>query len=320
MQTKLCELVGIDLPIVQAGMSIYTSPTLAAAVSNAGALGSLGIWQRPVEQVRGDLELLRELTDRPFALNHVVPDLNDEAFQLTLQAAPAVMAFALDDAGSLIPRVHDVGSLAMQQVHTVEQAERSAEHGADIIVAQGSEAGGYGGAVPTFALVPQVVDAVRPVPVIAAGGISDGRGLVAALALGAAGVNLGTRFLACDESPVSEGYREAILRSASQDWRQFEYHNVVRPNPGTRGYGTRVRLLQTSFTEKHEARLRQGHLSTDDVEVEMLTAAEQGQLDEFFVCAGQSAGMIHTTIPAARILRDIANEAEDAYRRVGEAL
>ena len=319
MRTKLCALVGIDFPVIQAGMSIYTSPALAAAVSNSGALGSLGVWQRPVAQLRGDLELLRELTDGPFALNHVVPDLNDEAFELTLQAAPAVMAFALDDAGPLIPRVHDVGSLAMQQVHTVEQAERAAEHGADLIVAQGGEAGGYGGAVSTVALVPQVVDAVRPVPVIAAGGVSDGRGLVAALALGAAGVNLGTRFLACDESPVSERYREAILRSASQDWRQFEYHNVVHPNPGARGYGTRVRLLQTSFTEKHEARLHERRLSADDVEVEMLRAFEQGQLDEHFVSAGQSAGMIGTTVPAAHILRDIADEAEDAYRRVGEA-
>ena len=102
VRTRLCELVGTDIPIVQAGMSIYTSPALCAAVSNAGALGSLGVWQRPVEQLRADLALLRELTNRPFALNHVVPDLNEDAFELTLQAAPTVIACALDDPG---PRI-----------------------------------------------------------------------------------------------------------------------------------------------------------------------------------------------------------------------
>lgn len=319
MRTRLCELVGVDLPIVQAGMSIYTSPELAAAVSNAGALGSLGVWQRPVEQLRTDLATLRDLTDRPFALNHVVPDLNEEAFDLTLQVAPAVIAFALDDAGALIARVHDVGSLAMQQVHTVVQAERAAESGADLIVAQGGEAGGYGGVVSTLALVPQVVDAVDPIPVIASGGISDGRGLVAALALGAVGVNLGSRFLASDESPVSDRYRQAIVQSASQDWTQFAYQNVTRPNPGARGYGTQVRLLRTSFTEKHEAEMHEGSLSADEVLREMLEAAEQGTLDDISVCAGQSAGMIGTTMPAAEVLRSIAAQAEDAYRQTREA-
>jgi len=318
MRTRLCELLGIEVPIVQAGMSIYTSPMLAAAVSNAGALGSLGIWQRSPEQVRSDLAALREATDRPIALNHVVPDLNEEAFELTLREAPTVMAFALDDAGPLIQRVHDAGCLAMQQVHTVEQAERAAEHGADLIVAQGGEAGGYGGAVSTLALVPQVVDAVDPVPVLAAGGIADGRGIVAALVLGAVGVNLGTRFLAASESPVGDGYREAIRRSASQDWVQVDYHNVVRPNPGTLGYGTRVRLLRTEFTERHEGLLHGERLSSADVQAEMLTAIEQGRIDDLFVSAGQSAGLVDDIETAADIVRRLLAEADDAYRRAGE--
>jgi enoyl-[acyl-carrier protein] reductase II len=318
VRTRLCELAGTDIPVIQAGMSIYTSPTLAAAVSNAGALGSLGVWQRPVEQLRVDLALLRGLTDRPFALNHVVPDLDEDAFEVTIQAAPAVIAFALDNAGPLIGRVHDAGILAMQQVHTVEQAAQAAEQGADLIVAQGGEAGGYGSVVSTLALVPQVVDAVRPVPVIAAGGIANGRGLVAALSLGAAGVNLGTRFLACEESPVSDRYRAAIMQSSSQDWHQYEYHNAVRPNPGAHGYGTRVRLLRTSFTDKHEARFAERRLSPDDVRREMLQAAEQDRLDELFVSAGQSAGMIATTMSATQVLRDIVSEARDAYLDIAQ--
>jgi len=319
MRTRLCDLLGIEVPIVQAGMSIYTSPTLAAAVSNAGALGSLGIWQRSPEQVRADLALLAASTDRPIALNHVVPDLNEEAFELTLQAAPAVMAFALDDAGPLMRRAHDVGSLVMQQVHTVEQAERAAEHGADLIVAQGGEAGGYGGVVSTLALVPQVVDAVDPIPVLAAGGIADGRGIVAALALGASGVNLGTRFLAAAESPVGERYRQAIQQSASQDWVQFDYQNVARPNPGTLGYRTRARLLNTEFTERHERLLKSGRLDTADVQAEMLAAIEQGRIEELFVSAGQSAGLVEGVATAEEIVLRLVAGAEDTHRQTGEA-
>ena len=207
LRTDLCDLVGIDVPVIEAGMSIFTSPGLAATVSNAGGLGSLGAWRRPAEQLRREINELRDTTGRPFALNHVVPDLDPAGFELTLELAPAVVSFALDDGGELMKRVHDAGSLVMQQITTVQQAAVAAERGADIIVAQGGEAGGYGGSVATLALVPQVVDAVRPVPVVAAGGMADGRGLAAALVLGAAGVNLGTRFLASQESPIGQTCR-----------------------------------------------------------------------------------------------------------------
>src|SRR5262249_55855976 len=162
MRSPLCELVGIEVPLIQAGMSIFTSPGLAAAVPNPGALGSLGPWNRPTAQLRDQLAELRDLTDRPFAVNHVVPDLRDDAFDLTLERAPAVVSFALDDAGDVMRRVHDAGSLVMQQVTTVQQAELAAEHGADIIVAQGGEAGGYGGTTGTPALAPHGVAAVPP--------------------------------------------------------------------------------------------------------------------------------------------------------------
>jgi enoyl-[acyl-carrier protein] reductase II len=278
LRTPLRDLVGIDVPIIQAGMSVYTSPKLAAAVSNAGGLGSLGAWMRPVEQLRRDLEQLREATDRPFAVNHVVLDLDDAAFELTLERAPAVVSFALDDAGSLIDRVHQAGSVAMQQVTTVGQAEIAAEHGADIIVAQGGEAGGYGGSVSTLALVPQVVDAVRPLPVVAAGGIADGRGLAAALVLGAAGVNLGTRFLASEEAPIDDAWQRAILGSSSEVWVQLDADDDP-DDPGVQGYGTRIRALRT-------------------------------EADGSVVVGGQSAGLIRTVIPAADIVRLIASDAE----------
>ena len=312
LRPRLCELVGIEAPVIQAGMSIYTSPALAAAVSNAGGLGSLGAWQRPADALQRDLADLRQRTDRPFAVNHVVPDLVDDAFGLTLEVAPAVISFALDDAGDLMKRAHDAGSLVMQQVTTVEQAVRAVEHGADIVVAQGGESGGYGGSVSTMALVPQVVDAVDPVPVVAAGGIADGRGLAAALVLGAAGVNLGSRFLATDEAPVGPRWKDALVSSQSEQWVQSDVMNDVRPNPGTLGYGTRVRLLRNEFTEKWDALRDEARRHPGLVHDEVLQAAEAGRLEELIVAGGQSAGLIRDVLPAAEVVRRIVAEAEQA--------
>jgi enoyl-[acyl-carrier protein] reductase II len=281
LRTPLMDLVGIEVPVIQAGMSIFTSPELAAAVSDAGGLGSLGAWQRPPDDLRRDLLALRDATDRPFAVNHVVVDLDPAGFALTLELAPTIVSFALDDAGSLMERVHEAGSLVMQQVTTVEQAETAAEHGADIIVAQGSEAGGYGGRVATLALVPQVVDAVRPVPVIAAGGIADGRGLAAALVLGAAGVNLGTRFLASVEAPIDDAWKQAILASASEAWEQLALDDDGGPDPGSLGYGTRMRGMRSGSEDAGSP-----------------------------LVGGQSAGLIHELLSAGEIVRTIGAEAE----------
>jgi nitronate monooxygenase/enoyl-[acyl-carrier protein] reductase II len=295
-------------------MSIYTSPALAAAVSEAGALGSLGAWQRPADQLRRDLDELRGATDRPFAVNHVVPDLDVDALDATLECAPTVISFALDDAGGLIERVHDAGSLAMQQVTTVAQARMAVEHGADILVAQGGEAGGYAGTVGTMSLVPQVVDAVHPVPVVAAGGIADGRGVAAALVLGAAGANLGSRFLASDEAPVGERWKKALLTAPAEQWVQVEFMNAVRPNPGTLGYRTRVRLLRTAFVDRWEPHVDEVRADPTEALTELLDAAVAGGIEELFVSGGQSAGLLDRVRPAAEIVRTLVAEAEDALR------
>jgi nitronate monooxygenase/enoyl-[acyl-carrier protein] reductase II len=317
LRTALCDLVGIDVPVIQAGMSTFTSPALAAAVSNAGGLGSLGAWQRPAEQLRRDLVELRGATDRPFAVNHVVPDLDAEAFEITLDFAPAVVSFALDDAGDLMQRVHDAGSIVMQQVSTVEQAFAAVEHGADIIVAQGGEAGGYGGSVATLALVPQVVDAVRPTPVVAAGGIADGRGLAAALVLGAAGVNLGTRFLACEESPVGDVWKKAIIASDSESWVQLDFLNDIRPNPGTLGYQTRVRALRNEFTDRWQQRRDELRADPTAAITEIVSAAAEGTLEELLVVGGQSAGIIGELLPVAEVVGMLVTEAEEALAAAG---
>ena len=180
LHTPLCTLLGIEFPIIQAGMGVFASAELAAAVSNAGGLGSVGTFLRPVEDLPQQLAHMRAWTSRPFAVNHLVPALDEGAFAHTLTARPPVIVFALGDPGDLVQRAHDVGSLVIQQVTTVQQAREAAERGVDVIIAQGGEAGGYGGTIATFTLLPQVVDAVRPLPVVAAGGIADGRGLAAA--------------------------------------------------------------------------------------------------------------------------------------------
>ena len=312
MRSPLCDLLGVDVPIIQAGMSIFTSPALAAAVSNSGALGSLGAWNRPSDQLARELAQLRELTERPFAVNHVVPDLDADAFAATLDHAPAVISFALDDAGDLVQRAHDAGSLVMQQVTTVQQAVLAAERGSDIIVAQGGEAGGYGGIVSTLSLVPQVVDAVRPIPVVAAGGIADGRGIAAAVVLGAAGVNLGSRFLACVESPVGERWKKALVTYPSEDWVQAGFINAMNPNPGTLGYGTRLRLLRTDFVRRWDERETEVAADPTTVLAELAAAVAAGDREDLLVVGGQSAGLLEHVEPAAAIVRTLVTETRTA--------
>ena len=207
LKTRLCDILGIDVPIILAGMGAgATSAKFAAEVSNHGGLGSVGSLFCQTDAVKREIDLLPTLTNRNFAINHIPQALDVEVFRHTLQARPAVISFALDDPGDLTRQAHEVGSLVMVQVTTVGQAVQAAEHGADIIIAQGGEAGGYGGSISTMALVPQVVDAVSSVPVVAAGGIYDGRGIAAALMLGAVGVNIGTRFLASKEAPIDDAW------------------------------------------------------------------------------------------------------------------
>lgn len=313
MRSNLCDLVGIEVPIIQAGMSIFTSPTLVAAVCEAGALGSLGAWNRPTDQLRRELGEIRDLTDRPFAVNHVVPDLDPDAFAATIEHAPAVVSFALDGAGTdLVEQVHAAGSLVMQQITTVRQAETAAEHGADIIVAQGGEAGGYAGTVSTLSLVPQVVDAVGPVPVVAAGGIADGRGVAAAVTLGAAGVNIGSRFLASTESPVGERWKEALLTRPSEDWIQAGFVNAMNPNPGTVGYRTRLRLLRTEFVERWELQIGEIERDPGPVLAELGKAVAAGDKEDLLVVGGQSAGLIRSVESAGAIVRTLVAEARAA--------
>ncbi len=310
LRTSLCDLLNIDHPIILAPMGSATSAAFAAAASNAGGLGSIATLSRPTAAVLADLNAIRDLTDRPFAVNHVPQSLDEEAFAATLALRPAVISFALGDPGDLVCRAHDAGSLVMLQVTTVAQAVLAAERGVDIVVAQGGEAGGFSGVVGTMPLVPQVVDAVAPIPVVAAGGIFDGRGLAAALVLGAAGVSLGTRFLASLEAPIEENWQQAVLAARSEDAIKAEALNAVSPIPGTAGFGTVLRSLRTPFLDEWNSRLTEAEHQRDRLQAEMTTAVEAGRRIDFLATAGQSAGAITDVLPVAEIIRQIVAEAE----------
>jgi nitronate monooxygenase/enoyl-[acyl-carrier protein] reductase II len=315
VRTQLCARLGIEVPVIQAGMGPFTAAELVAAVCNAGGLGSLGAASRSVEDLERQLARIRALTERPFAVNHLVPSLNEEAFALTLQARPAVISLALGDPGPLVERAHAVGSLVMQQVHTVQQARRAAEAGVDVLVAQGGEAGGFGGVVGALTLVPQVVEAVHPLPVVAAGGIADGRGLAAALMLGAQGINIGTRFLASVEAPIPESWKQAILAAQSEDAVKVDVWNDIIPLPGTAGYGTVPRALRTPFIEQWQARREEARSQAERLQEEVVAALQAGRLAELVPFAGQTAGAIADVLPAAEIVRRLVADAKEALGR-----
>ena len=313
LRTPFCELVGIEHPIIQAPIWPAASPELAGAVCNAGGLGSIAAIFGSAERVGEHIARVRDLTDKPFAVNHVVPFLDEEAFALTLDARPAVISISLGDPGDLVERAQDAGALVIHQIHTVQQAEEAAARGVDAIIAQGSEAGGQGMAlgVATMALVPQVVDAVSPIPVLAAGGIADGRGLAAALVLGAQGVNMGTRFITSSESSADDAWREAVLSSSSEQAVRFEEWAEVFPRADA-AYPATPRVLRSPFVDGWRGRPEAVRAAAPELREEILAVVGEHRLDKILQFAGQTAGLVHEVAPAATIVHEIVAGAEAA--------
>jgi nitronate monooxygenase/enoyl-[acyl-carrier protein] reductase II len=302
---------------MQAAIWPATAPELVAAVSEVGGLGSIGSVFESAESVERQIARVRELTDRPFAVNHVVPLLDDEAFEATLEAKPAVVSLALGDPIDLVEQIHSAGAKVIHQVHTVEQARRVAELGVDVIIAQGSEAGGQGMAlgVGAMALIPQVVDAVDLIPVLAAGGIADGRGLAAALVLGAQGANVGTRFLASQEASADDTWKRAILQAQSEDVVRFEVFKEILPSTSDRAYDTVPRVMRTPFVEEWERRPEEARKEAERLRAEIMSAVQEHRPHELVPFTGQTAGLIHNILPAAEIVRTMIAEAEQALER-----
>ena len=218
MRTPLCDLLGIEAPVVLAPMGGAVTPTLAAAVSNAGALGMLPLTWTPPEEIATIVDETRRQTEYPFGVNLGLAWDQGERLSVALTAGVRVVSFFWGDASDIIGEAREAGAVVFVTVGTAEEGRAAAAAGADVVVAQGWEAGGHvWGTVSTLALVPRVVDAVAPIPVVAAGGVADGRGLAAVLALGAAGAWVGTRFLAASEAAIHPDYRRRILAAGEAD-------------------------------------------------------------------------------------------------------
>ncbi|HEY2955130.1 MAG TPA: nitronate monooxygenase [Candidatus Eisenbacteria bacterium] len=316
--TRFCELFGIRLPIIQAALGGPWRPALelAAAVSNAGALGSLATVFQSASDVQAQIARLRDLTGHPFLVNLTMRPFDPEVFEEAVRAKPRGISFALGDPGDLVRRAHDAGILFVQQVHTETQARRAAELGVDAVIAQGAEAGGFSGTVGTMALVPQVVDAVHPIPVVAAGGIADGRGLGAALALGAQGVNVGTRFMASREATIDEEWKRKIVASESEDAVKAEFMPIVFPATGKAAYDVVPRSLRTGFLDQWNRRLSEVPAHAGRLREELTSAMRAGRAHDYVPITGQSAGLVRDVLPAAEIVHRMMSEAEEALSTI----
>jgi NAD(P)H-dependent flavin oxidoreductase YrpB (nitropropane dioxygenase family) len=311
LTTRVTELLGIDHPVVLGGMGDGTSPELVAAVSNAGGLGVQGCSGRSPTAIAALADSIRALTDRPFGLNLLLFVSDLEAVDAVLERRPRVFSTAWpligQDLSEVFARAHASGAHVVHMVSSVMEARRAAEAGADVIVAQGTEGGGHVGLMGTMVLVPQVVRAVAPLPVLAAGGVADGAGLAASLMLGAEGVLLGTRFLATPEAPLPAAYKEAICASSGDDTLLTEVPDVVagRVWPGAFARVLRNAFVQQWLGREGEVRLRQPQLN-DQVRL----ARQSGDVEAGVLLVGQVAGLIDSIEPAAEVVREIVREAE----------
>lgn len=315
LRTRVCELLGIEHPIVMGGMGTGTSPQLVAAVSSAGGLGILGASRQSAEELARDAEAIRAATNRPFGLNLLLFRERPGQYDGLLAARPQVVSTAWStleqNLATYVARAHAIGAVLMHMVSTVAEAKTAARAGVDIIVAQGTEGGGHVGVMGTMPLVPMIVSAVSPIPVLAAGGVADGRGLAAALALGAEGVLLGTRFLATDESPIAKGFKQAILESDGHDTLVTDIPDVAN---GQVWPGAYVRVRRNRFIEEWLGRDNELRRRRVEVSAQLRQAAEAGDPDRGAIMLGQTAGLIESIEPAADLVRQISRDAEAILR------
>lgn len=310
--TRLTELLGVDHPVMLAGMSGVSYSRLTAAVSEAGGYGCLGATTIPAEEMIAEMRATRALTDRPFGVDLLAPMTGDfvDRVQSVIDEGAKLFVAGLGVPAEVIERCHRGGVLVGSMCGKVDHARRAVDAGCDLVIAQGTEAGGHTGRIATLPLVPQVVDAVGGhVPVVAAGGIFDGRGLAAALALGADGVWVGTRFVATHEARVQAGFKERVLAAR-------ESETVV-----TTAYtGKTCRVIAneyTSYFERHPEELQAfpgqavraftdgvNHLGSPDAATEEIDPGRE------FYPAGQAAGGIHALEPAADLVHRLVEEAE----------
>jgi NAD(P)H-dependent flavin oxidoreductase YrpB (nitropropane dioxygenase family) len=317
LSTRVTRLLGIEQPIIQAGMSVHTSPDLVAAVSNAGGLGLVGSVFREPDDLAVVVRAVRDLTDRPFGANIVLAEPWESYLEILLTLSVPIISTSWGDPSLVAERAHAAGAKVIHQVETVAEVAGAVAAGVDIIVAQGGDGGGHVGHVGTMALVPAVVDGARGVPVVAAGGIADGRGLAAALLLGAEGVLVGTRFLATTESPVPMGWKRALLAANPEDAWQTNLPDILDEHAWP---GATVRVLANRPVRDWYG--QEGTVAgvREQILTEIDRAWQADDAEGYFLYAGQSAGLVHEIVPAGEVVKRMVAEAEAALRGVVSVL
>jgi NAD(P)H-dependent flavin oxidoreductase YrpB (nitropropane dioxygenase family) len=326
MAHRLQELLDIRVPVIQGAIGYVTCPELAAAVTNAGGLGTLALTGRGPQGVRDRIAATRALTAGTIAANFILAYDVEAEIDAALEAGAPVISLFWGDAAPFAPRIRAAGARLLVSVGSVAEAEAAAYAGADAIVAQGWEAGGHvRGTISTLALVPAVADAIAPVPVIAAGGIADGRGLAAVLALGAQAAWIGTAFLAATEAHIAPHYRNRILDAqASDTWIGPLYDGGWPDAPGRTLVNTTLRAWRAAGEPEPGQRPGEGEIIArsevgDEVSRYDAVAANadySGDIEAMPLWAGQGVGLVRSSEPAAAILRRLVTEAEAALSRV----
>ena len=303
MKSAVTELLGIEYPIFQGGMAWIAESTLAAAVSNAGGLGIIAGGSAPIDYLREQIRRCKSLTDKPFGVNIMLMSPNaEELAQLVIDEKVPVVTTGAGNPGKYMAAWKEAGVRVVPVIPSVALAVRMERAGADAVIAEGTESGGHIGENTTMCLVPQVVDAVK-IPVIAAGGIADGRGIAASFMLGAQGVQVGTRFLASEECQIHPTYKELVVKAKDTD-------SIVTG----RYTGHPCRNVKTKFTKKLASGEKDGSLTPD--EFEQLTlgslrkAVQDGNLEEGSFLCGAIAGMISDVKPAKEIIEEMFAQAD----------
>ncbi|HUO04249.1 MAG TPA: nitronate monooxygenase [Candidatus Binataceae bacterium] len=313
LRTPICDYFGIKYPILLAGMGSVALHKLVAAVSNAGGLGVIGAAGLSPDEMRDEIRKTRELTDKPFAVDLLapIPDMMRPYMPILLEEKIKIFVAGLAVPAEFLQTMHDHGMKVVVMCGKVHHGEKAQQAGADVVVAQGTEAGGHTGEVGTLALVPQMVDAVK-LPVLAAGGIADGRQIAAALMMGAQGVVIGTRFIATPEAQAVPAYRDAIVHAHDD--------STIR----TRSYtGKPCRVIRTSYAQEWE----RDPSKIQPFPMQTMTSVRAGVMNytgvrgepsdpqRLFMPTGQSAGLIREIKPAAEVFAELVRETEASLRK-----
>lgn len=308
IRTSLCNLLGIEYPILQGGMAWVSTAELAAAVSEAGGLGIIGSGHAPTEWLEDQIQKAKKLTNKPFGVNvMLMSPFVEQNMELIVRERVPVVTTGAGNPGKYIQALKEVGTKVIPVIPSVALAQRMARAGVDAVIAEGGESGGHIGELHTMPLVPQVVDAVD-IPVIAAGGFFDGRGLVAALALGAQGIQMGTRFMCATECTIHDNVKEVLLKAKDRE-------TVVTG----RTTGHPVRIIRNKLAKQYEERERQG-APVEELENmgvgRLRIAMVEGDIHQGSIMAGQICGMVKKIEPAAEVIKDIVTGAEQVLSRL----